>query len=150
MFAGMLHDDAESNLFPGVSADVKGIVNYYGSCSVMQEDSNPIQVLHCQADSPEGMVMGHVDLRDRPDLKRRLSVECNITEETSVPPTLILHGTKDRTVNCEGSVILYRQMKKCGKDVQLYFLKGADHGGAEFWTEEVLDIVDAFLKKCFA
>ena len=68
----------------------------------------------------------------------------------SVPPTLILHGTKDRTVNCEGSVILYRQMKKCGKDVQLYFLKGADHGGAEFWTEEVLDIVDVFLKKCFA
>ncbi len=149
MFAGMLHDDAKSNLFPSVSADVKGIINYYGSCSVMQEDSNPIQVLHCQADSPEGMVMGH-DLRDRPDLKRRLSVECNITEETAVPPTLILHGTKDRTVNCEGSVILYRQMKKCGKDVQLYFLKGADHGGAEFWTEEVLDIVDAFLKKCFA
>ncbi len=150
MFAGMLHDDAENNLFPGVSADVKGIVDYYGSCSIMKEDSNPIQVLHCQADSPEGMVMGHVDLRNRPDLKRRLSVECNITEETSVPPTLILHGTRDRTVNCEGSVILYRQMKKCGKDVQLYFLKGADHGGAEFWTEEVLDIVDAFLKKCFA
>lgn len=150
MFAGMLHDDAKDNLFPGVCADVKGIVNYYGSCSIMREDSNPIQVLHCQADSPEGMVMGHVDLRDRPDLKRRLSVECNITEETAVPPTLILHGTKDRTVNCEGSVILYRRMKACGKDVQLYFLQGADHGGAEFWTEEVLDIVQAFLKRCFA
>lgn len=149
MFAGMIHDDVENNLYPGVTADVKGIINYYGSCSVMNEDSNPIQVLHCQPDSPEGMVMGHVDLRDKPELKRKLSVECNITEKTVIPPVLIFHGTKDRVVNCEGSVILYRQLKKCGKDVQLYLVKGADHGGAEFWTDPVLDIVEGFLKTCF-
>lgn len=149
MFAGMIHDDTENNLYPGTSAKVKGIVNYYGSCSVMKEDSNPIQILHCQPDSPEGMVMGHVDLRNNLELKKKLSVECNITVETEMPPTLILHGTKDRTVNCEGSVILYRQMKKCGKDVRLYFLKGADHGGAEFWTEQVIDVVDGFLQECF-
>ena len=93
--------------------------------------------------------MGHVDLRDNLELKKKLSVECNITEETKMPPTLILHGTKDRLVNCETSVILYRQMKKCGKDVSLYFLKGADHGGAEFWTDQVIDIVDGFLQGCF-
>lgn len=149
MFAGMIHDDVENNLFPGVSAEVKGIINYYGSCSVMNEDSNPIQVLHCQPDSPEGLVMGRMDLRDNPELKKKLSVECNITRETVMPPTIIFHGTKDRLVNCEGSVILYRQMKKCGKDVQLYFIKGADHGGAEFWTCQVIDVVDGFLKYCF-
>ena len=148
MFAGMIHDDVENNLFPGVSADVKGIINYSGSCSVMKEDSNPSQILHCQPDSPEGMVMGHVDLRNNLELKKKLSVECNITEETVIPPTLIFHGTKDRVVNCEGSVILYRQMKKCGKDVQLYFIKGGDHGGAEFWTDQVIDIADNFIKGC--
>lgn len=150
MYAGILHDDTESNLFPGVSAEVKGIINYYGSCSVMKEDSNPIQVLHCQPDSPEGLVMGHVDLREREDLKRKLSVECNITPETVVPPVLIFHGTKDRTVNCEGSVILYRKLRKCGKEVQLYFIQGGDHGGPEFWTDQVLDIVEAFLKDVFS
>ena len=148
MFAGMIHDDTENNLYPGVSADVKGIVNFYGSTSVMAEDSNPVQVLHCQPDSPEGMVMGHVDLRNNLELKRRLSVECNITEDTVIPPVIILHGTKDRVVNCEGSVILYRQLKECGKDVQLYLIKGADHGGAEFWTTETLDIVDRFIRSC--
>ncbi len=148
MFAGMIHDDVENNLFPGVSAEVKGIVNYYGSTSVMAEDSNPTQLLHCQPDSPEGMVMGHVDLRDNMELKRKLSVECNITEDTVIPPTIILHGTKDCIVNCEGSAILYRQMKKCGKDVKLYLIKGANHGGPEFWTTEVLDIVDDFIKSC--
>lgn len=148
MFAGMIHDDVENNLFPGVSAEVKGIVNYYGSTSVMAEDSNPTQLLHCQADSPEGMVMGHVDLRNNRELKRKLSVECNITEDSVIPPTIILHGTKDCIVNCEGSAILYRQMKKCGKDVKLYLIKGANHGGPEFWTKEVLDIVDGFIRSC--
>ncbi len=148
MFAGMIHDDVEHNLYPGITAEVKGIVNFYGSTSVMAEDSNPIQVLHCQPDSPEGMVMGHVDLREHPELKRKLSVECNITEDTVIPPTLILHGTKDRLVNCEGSAILYRQMKKCGKEVQLYLIKGADHGGAEFWTVETLAIIDGFIRSC--
>lgn len=147
MFAGMIHDDTEHNLFPGISADVKGIINYYGSTSVMAEDSNPIQILHCQPDSPEGLVMGHVDLRDNEELKKKLSVECNITEDTIIPPTIIFQGTKDRLVNCECSVILYRQMRKCGKDVSLYLIKGADHGGAEFWTKEVLDIVDNFIRK---
>ena len=47
------------------------------------------------------------------------------------------------------SVDLYRKMKAVGKKVQLYLVKGGDHGGAEFWTPEILDIVDAFIKDCF-
>ncbi len=147
MFAGMIHDDVENNLFPGISAEVKGILNFYGSCSVMKEDSNPTQLLHCQPDSPEGMVMGHVDLRESEELRRRLSVECNIEKDSVIPPTIIFHGTKDRVVNCEGSVILYRRMKECGKDVKLYLIEGADHSGNEFWMEQVLDIMEDFIQK---
>jgi len=94
--------------------------------------------------------MGGVDLRDRPDLCRALSVECNIDETTEVAPTLIFHGTKDMIVNCWQSVNLYRRMKAVGKDAQLYLVKGANHGGAEFWTDQILDIVDAFIKECLA
>lgn len=64
-----------------------------------------------------------------------------------IPPTIIFHGTKDRVVNCEGSVILYRRMKECGKDVKLYLIEGADHSGNEFWTEQVLDIMEDFIQK---
>jgi acetyl esterase/lipase len=149
MFAGILTDE-EYSLFPGVSARVKGIINYYGSCSVMRWDSNPNTMNHHLEDSPEGMVMGNVNLREREDLCRELSVECNITPETDVPPTLIFHGTKDRIVNTYSSVDLYRQMKKCGKKVQLYLLEGADHGGAEFWTLQILDIAQQFIQECLA
>jgi acetyl esterase/lipase len=151
MWAGMLHDDdTEDNLFPGVSAGTCGIVNYYGSTSVMAPDSNPIQTLHCLPESPEGMVMGGKNLLENPELARQLSVECNIDEDTVMPPVLIFHGTKDRLVNCEGSAILYERLRETGHPADFYLIRGADHGGPEFWTDEVLDIVDAFCKKCFA
>jgi len=147
MWAGMLHNDnTDQNLFPGVSAEVKGIVNYYGSTSVIAPDSNPIQLLHCLPDSPEGRVMGEKNLLEEPELAKQLSVECNIDENTELPPVLIFHGTKDRTVNCEGSAILYKRLKETGHPVSFYLIKGADHGGPEFWTDNVIDIVDQFLK----
>ncbi len=40
-------------------------------------------------------------------------------------------------------------MKRCGKDVQMYLLDGADHGGAEFWSPQVMDIVQGFIERCF-
>lgn len=133
--------------YPGVPADVAGIIDFYGSVSVMRDDSNPSTVNHCLPDSPEGMEMGGVNLNKHPELKEELSVECHISKETKIPPVLIIHGTKDRTVNPQCSEILYRKLRECGKDARIIFLRGADHGGGEFWSEEVLQIVDGFVKR---
>ena len=149
MWAGLLGDDEGENAFPGVPAQVKGIVDFYGSTSVIAPDSNPQTVNHCLPDSPEGQVMGGQNLLEHPELARQLSVECNIDEDTVLPPVLIFHGTKDRTVNCTGSAVLYKRLKETGHDAELYLVKGADHGGPEFWTDRALDIVDAFCRRCF-
>ena len=150
MWAGLIRDDdTADNLYPGVSAEVKGIVDYYGSTSVIAPDSNPQTVNHCLPDSPEGLVMGGKDLLANPDLARALSVECNIDESTVIAPSLIFHGTKDRVVNCTGSVVLYKRLKETGHDVSFYLVKGADHGGPEFWTDQILDIVENFMRRCF-
>lgn len=151
MWAGMRHnDDTEENIYPGISGEVSGIINYYGSVTVMLEASNPSTPNYKLPDSPEGMEMGCVNLREREDLARALSVEENIDENTIIPPVLIFHGTKDRIVNTRQSVVLYEKLKACRKDAALYLLKGADHGGAEFWTKEVIDIADKFITDCFA
>ena len=150
MWAGLIRDDdTADNLYPGVSAEVKGIVDYYGSTSVIAPDSNPQTVNHCLPDSPEGLVMGGKDLLANPDLARALSVECNIDESTVIAPSLIFHGTKDRVVNCTGSVVLYKRLKETGHDVSFYLVKGADHGGPEFWTDQILDIAENFMRRCF-
>lgn len=147
LFAGILKDDEkEANLYPGFSADVKGIVSYYASASVMLDDGMPSTLNHHMPDSPEGMEMGHVDLRDDLELRKMLSVEYNVEKSTELPPILMFHGTKDRVINTRVSVTVYQRLKELGKEVTLYLIEGGDHGGAEYWTKEVLDIVDDFFR----
>ncbi|MBQ8953965.1 MAG: alpha/beta hydrolase fold domain-containing protein, partial [Clostridia bacterium] len=150
LFGGILEDDdSQENLFPGVSARVRGLVDYFGSTSFIAPDSNPHTVNHNLPDSPEGRVMGGRDLRAHPELARQLSVECNIERDTPIAPVLIFHGTKDRTVNCSCSAVLYERLKETGHEAAFYLIRGGDHGGPEFWTEPVIDIVDRFCRKCF-
>ncbi|MBR3328580.1 MAG: alpha/beta hydrolase [Atopobiaceae bacterium] len=146
-YAGILHDDDTAyNLFPGVSAEVRAIVNYYGSTDLSFADSNPTTTNHNMPDSPEGMVMGGIDLNRDREARERLTVRCNIDESTAIAPVLTLHGTKDRTVNARCSVLLHQHLLATSHESHLYLLRGADHGGPEFWTPEALSIVDAFLR----
>lgn len=87
------------------------------------------------------------NLREHTELCRKMSVECNVDEDTALPPVLMFHGTKDRTINPRVSVEVYNRLKQCGKDVKLYFLEGADHGGSEFWTEEIQEIIIKFMEE---
>ncbi len=146
-YAGILHDDdTEYNLFPGASAEVSCIVNYYGSTDFTFQDSNPSTPDHNTCTSPEGMIMGGVDLNRDREARELLTVRCNIDEKTSIVPVLIVHGTKDRVVNTKCSVYLYDRLRSTGHECQLYLLRGADHGGPAFWTPDVLAIVDEFVR----
>lgn len=148
MFSQIIKDDDEkTNLFPGVNADVKGVISFYGANSLMIEDGMPSTVNHHLPDSPEGKLAGGANLREHPELCKKMSVECNIDESTPYPPVLLFHGTKDRTINPIVSVIVYKRLKECGKDVGLYLLEGADHGGSEFWTEKIQTILIQFMDR---
>ena len=140
-------DDQDTNLYPGIHADAKGLISFYGACSVMLQDGMPSTIEHHLPESPEGRQMGGVNLREHPELCRKLSVECNIDENTKLPPILMFHGTKDRTINPRVSVEVYNRLRECGKEVALYFVEGADHGGSEFWTEEIQKIVIQFMQE---
>ena len=150
VFAGMIAEGSEldNSIYPGVPADVKGIIDYYGCVSLMFEDGFPTTVNHHMPDSPEGCVMGHVDLRRHPELCLKATAETYITPDTEIVPVMILHGTKDRIVAAKQSVSLYRRLKECGKDVRLYLIGGADHGGGGFWTREICREADRFIRHC--
>lgn len=150
VFAGMLKegDPMDASIYPDTDASVKGILDYYGSVNLLEDDYYPSTVNHHLPDSPEGMVMGGADMRKDVELRKKGTAECYITPETELPPMLIVHGTKDRTVSTVQSVSLYQKMKACGKDAELYLIEGADHGGAEFWTDEMCEIADRFMKRC--
>ena len=148
VYAGIMHDDgSEHDLYPGVSGEPAAIVDFYGSTDLTFDDSNPSTPNHNLPDSPEGLVMGGANLREDAAAREALTTRCNIDENTSMPPVLIMHGTKDRIVNTRCSVLLHKHLVATGHSSQLFLLRGADHGGPEFWTPTTLGIVDKFLRK---
>ena len=92
--------------------------------------------------------MGGKNLLEEPELLHAISVDCNITKETDLPPVLNIHGTADFVVNAKCSVVVYNTLKECGKDTELILLEGAGHGGNEFWTDDVLKRVTGFIERC--
>lgn len=59
----------------------------------------------------------------------------------------MIHGNKDRLVPFGQSVLLYNTLKENNKDVTFYCVENADHGGAAFWNNQVLEITYQFLKE---
>ena len=117
----------------------------YGAVDVTLPYGYPITLNHQKPDSPEGMLMGY-DITEHLEEAKAACSKTYVNED--FPPMLIAHGTKDTMVFCQQSVDLYHALKDAGKDVQLYLLRGADHGGAAFWTEEMITVYDNFFKKC--
>ena len=129
---------------------VRGVIDWYGAVSLMHEDGYPSTANTLTAESPEGMLMGGVDLRDHDDLRRIASVTEHVSADAPLPPALIVHGTKDRTVNCELSAELHERLRACGHDSELVLVEGADHGGCEFFRDDLVDIYEDFIRRVTA
>ena len=144
-FSQLINEGSNLGSNPNINPkDIKGIISFYGANSLMLEDGMPSTPNHHLPGSPEGLEAGDVNLRENIDMCKKLSVECNIDENSKLPPVLMFHDIKDRTINPRASVAVYNKLKQCGKDVTLYMIEGADHGGSEFWTDEIQDIIIKF------
>ena len=127
---------------------VRGIVSYYGALDILMPDGFPSTLDHQKATSPEGKLMGHVDINEHRAEAEKACAGYYVRKDRDLPPVFLLHGTKDRTVFCEQSVLLFRKLKDCGKDVSLTLVRGADHGSCIFWSGRVLEDVAAFFHRC--
>lgn len=141
--------ELDTALYGEYPCTVRAIVDYYGPTDVSKMCERPSTQNHVDPDSPEGMLIGGLNVLENPD-KVAPTVVMNHVPEASqrkLPPLLMFHGTKDRLVPFEQSLLLYDKMKQAGQDVTLYRVEGADHGGPAFWAQNVLDLVDEFLKE---
>lgn len=125
--------------------NIKGIIDLYGAVDITMDCGFPTTLNHGKPDSPEGMLMGF-DIFENPEAAKAACAKTYAGLDYA--PMLIVHGTKDKTVFAQESVDLYHEIKAQGKDVQLYLIRGADHGGAAFWTDEMIDIYHNFIQKC--
>ncbi|MDD3242581.1 MAG: alpha/beta hydrolase [Eubacteriales bacterium] len=129
-----------------VSCEVCCVVDMYGPTRIDRMNDVPSTQNHNNDDSPESDLIG-APVGEHPELAARTSPMTYLTAERALPPILMLHGTRDRLVPFQQSVLLYEALRALGKQVEFYCLEDADHGGSPFWTQEVLRVIDAFIRK---
>ena len=150
MFAGTMPVDDFFDPGPinSFSPEVRGIINLYGSISALEDDAFPTTLDCYLPTSPEGREMGGVNLYEHPELREKLSYITWVKPELQMPPVMIIHGTKDMVVNTTASVNLYKHMKAQGRDVSLYLIDSANHGGGEYWSPQMVDLMERFIRRC--
>ena len=45
------------------------------------------------------------------------------------------------------SCMLYDKLVQCKKEATFYAIENAHHGGRAFWSDQILDIIEAFIKR---
>lgn len=129
-----------------ISDQVKAVVDFYGPTDVARINEAPRnpEFMKNIADSPENILFGgRVDLH--PEIAEPGNPLNYISPDKKIPPFFVAHGDSDATVPFNQSVLLVQKLQECRKMVEFYKVCGADHG-IFFWTDELLDQVDRFLR----
>jgi acetyl esterase/lipase len=141
-------DKFDDGLYPEENCIVKACVSLYGPCDFAAINEAPRNKMFkdvASAVSPEGIILGGVDLDEHPEAADTLSPIKYISAEHDYPPFLLMHGDEDGMIPFEQSVRMYEKLRSCGKSVELYKVCGAGHG-IYFYTDELKEIILKFLR----
>ena len=114
---------APSQPYPGVSDKVSSVVDFYGISNLAtrkETDLNGKPLKIEPLDSTTQSIFGSTT----PDWKKASPVTY---VKRDVPPTLILHGKKDTTVDSDQSQELADTLKKAGATYEIIWLPNAPH-----------------------
>ena len=148
LMAGITGDSAPDTAdFGEYSCKVNSVVNFYGPVDVARMNDEPSAQNHSEPDSPEGFMLGRVDVLENPEKVKAANPSTYLSADKPCPPILSMHGDRDRLVPFGQSVIIHEALVGAGKQSEFYKLKDADHGSGEFWTDETFDIVEEFIRR---
>jgi len=136
----------EEKIYSEVSSGVKAIIDLYGPTDITKMNAELSVQNHIEPDSPEGCLIGRQNVLAHPELTAPTVVMNYIDPDREIPPILIFHGTNDELVPFGQSCMLHDKLLQCNKAAAFYAIDNAHHGGSEFWSRQVLDIIEAFIK----
>lgn len=113
-------------LYAGVSDKVSACVNMYGIANLVTRRRTD------RDGTPNGPPAGHAlfpESRESAPAKWRLASPVSHVTAAS-PPTLILHGTRDTTVDRDQSAELAKVLEAAGVEHRLIMVEGANHAWA--------------------
>ena len=136
----------EEEIYSEVSSGVKGIIDLYAPTDITKMNDELSSMEHSSPDSPEGCLIGKRNVLEHPELAEPTVVMNYVDSAKAIPPVLIFHGTNDELVPLGQSCMLYDKLVECNKEAAFYAIEKAHHGGREFWSDQVLDIMEEFIK----
>ena len=139
---GMEEEDNKSD-----TPIVSGVIDHYGPTNFLTMNDEPSSQDHRTPDSPEGLEIGGVPVLENPELVKPTIIANYVHRDKELPPILMFHGTNDELVPFGQACELYNALRDANKDATFYQVLGAHHGGPEFWTKEVLDIEESFIRR---
>ena len=126
------------------SSQVQAVIDLYGPTNFLDMLSQPSQMDHASADSPESLLLGG-PVAQRPQKVRQADPITHINPNTA--PFLIIHGDADPLVPYHQSVILHRALSQAGIESTFETIKAGGHGGPQFHDAQRNQMVRDFLAR---
>lgn len=139
--------DLDDNVYGEISADVNAVIAYYPPTEIFVMRNYPSKFPHETPDSPEGLLIGGKTVSENQALAEKASPLHYVSKEQKLVPIFIAAGTMDGTVPFSQSDLMANKLQECNQPYEFHALMGADHGSWEFWTPQMYDLVEAFIKK---
>ncbi|MBM7543760.1 dipeptidyl aminopeptidase/acylaminoacyl peptidase [Weissella beninensis] len=136
----------DTDLYADYATTVNAVIAFNPVTDICQPDF-PTTANQGQADSPEGMEIGHQDVYENLARAKQLTCANYVHENLQIPPVLLMHGTADDTVSYHQSIRLYKKLVETKKDATLYIIEGAKHGDVAYYTDDNLARVIAFVRQ---
>ena len=148
LFSGITGDSSfDTPDYSEYSCKVNSIVNFYGPADLTRMADYDSTEKHASPDGAVGYLLGRLSAPENLLWAKTASPVNYIFPEKECPPVLTFHGNCDMTVPFEQSIVLHEALLKAGKHSEFYKIDGAGHGSGEFWSNELLDIVEEFIRR---
>lgn len=140
------HGLYDSDLYPGVPFDLKGVIACSAPSDLIRCAEEPLPEFMRGQPRPTELLLGVQNVPAHPELAQQASCGRYITESAAIPPIFLIHGVNDGQVSVEQSRDLFALLRQHNKAVWYLELEAEGHGGSAFWSPEVLDRVEQFLR----
>lgn len=140
------HNLYDTGLYPGVRADIRGIIACSAPTDILQCAQAPLPPGAPEGVRPTAALLGVRDVSQNLPLARAASCAPYIRKGAPLPPVLLFHGTEDPVVPVSHSRSLFRLLEEADQPAAYYEIPGGGHGGAAYWTDPVLDRIAQFLQ----
>ncbi|MDE6642296.1 MAG: alpha/beta hydrolase [Acetatifactor sp.] len=139
------------------------LFNAHGLCNALPKiagvicESGSTDLLICAKEElppwmkirPSAVLLGVDKIEGHEELAEKASCSMYISENIELPPILLMHSEYDPIVSVANSRMLYEKLVASHHNVVYYeFTENDAHGGATYYSDPILDIVQEFCKKC--